>query len=66
MNNIEETDFSPVYTIGIASKLTDAPRLERLYRHAEELVLIQEEIQKESEDKIKHLQEAGKNLPTLE
>jgi len=50
----------------IASKLTDVPRLERLYRHAEELVKRQEEIQKESEDKIKHLQEAGRNLPTLE
>ena len=50
----------------IASRLTDVPRLERLYRHAEELVKRQEEIQKEAEDKIKHLQEAGRNLPTLE
>ncbi len=50
----------------IASKLTRAPRLERLYHQAEELVKKREVIDKEAEERIKQLQEAGKNLPTLE
>lgn len=50
----------------IASKLTEVPRVEGLYRQAEELVKKQEEIQREAEKRIKKLQEAGKNLPTLE
>ncbi len=50
----------------IASKLTEVPRLEKLYQHANDLVQKQEEIEKEAETKIKHLQEVGKNLPSLE
>jgi len=50
----------------IASKLTEVPRLERLYRQAEELVKKREIIDREAEDRIRQLHEAGKNLPTLE
>ncbi len=50
----------------IASKLTSVPRVERIYRQAEELVQKREAIDKEAEEKIKALQETGKNLPSLE
>lgn len=50
----------------IASQLTEVPRVERLYRHAAKLVKKQEEINRKAEKRIKKLQEAGKNLPTLE
>lgn len=50
----------------IASKLTEVPRVKRLYSQAEELVKKREVIDREAEDKIKKLQDIGKNLPTLE
>jgi len=50
----------------IASKLTEIPRVERLYRHASDLVKKQEVIQREADDKIQTLQEVGKDLPSLE
>jgi len=50
----------------IASQLTEVPRVERLYRHAAKLVKKQEEINRKAEKRIRQLQEAGKNLPTLE
>jgi len=50
----------------VASKLTRVVRMEKLYHQAEDLFKKQEEIYREAEDKIKQLQEAAKNLPTLD
>jgi len=50
----------------IASELTEVPRVERLYRHAEKLVKKQGEINRKAAKRMKKLQEAGKNLPSLE
>jgi len=50
----------------IASELTEVPRVERLYRHAGKLVKKQEEINRKAAKRMKKLQEAGKNLPSLE
>ena len=50
----------------IASKLTEVPRLERIYLQAEDLLRKQEGIAKEADEKISRLLGAGKNLPTLD
>jgi len=55
-----------IYVTLIASKLTEVARVEKLYLQAEDLFKKQGWIHREVEDKIKQLQEAGKNLPTLD
>ena len=49
----------------IASKLTKVARVEKLYLQAENLFEGQVEILREAEEQIKHLEDTGKNLPTL-
>jgi len=46
--------------------LTEVARVEKLYLQAEDLFKKQGWIHREVEDKIKQLQEASKNLPTLD
>jgi len=50
----------------LASKLTKVERVENMYRRAEKIFKSQEEIDKESDLKIKALYEASKNIPTLD
>jgi len=50
----------------VASRLTNVPRVETLYLQAEDLFERQEEIYREAEDQIKHLEATGRNLPTLD
>jgi cell division GTPase FtsZ len=50
----------------ILSKLTQVTRVENLYHQAEVSFKKQEEIDKEAEQKIKQIYEAGKHLPTLD
>lgn len=50
----------------VASKLTNVPRVETLYLQAEDLFERQEEIYREAEEQIKHLEATGRNLPTLD
>ncbi len=50
----------------MVSKLTRVERLESIYRRAEELLKHQEEIERESEMKIRALYETAKNIPSLE
>lgn len=49
----------------IASQLAEVPRVESLFLRAEKLFAKQQEISKETEQKIKRLQDTSKNLPTL-
>ena len=50
----------------IASQLTDVPRLRNIYLLAEDLFKREEEIEKETEQKITKMYEFSKNLPDLE
>ena len=50
----------------LASKLAKSDRVENIYLRAEQVFKNQEEIDKESEQKISQLYETSKNLPTLD